>query len=127
MTREDKPDAGPQSRKTKRPLSVSLLGCLFIVVGMVGLVYHLHSDRPLDQWVILISGVRLLAVIGGVFLLLGHNWARWLLVAWLAFYVCVSALHSCSEAGAHLALLMVIGYILLRPPAADYFQHASSG
>jgi hypothetical protein len=103
-----------------------LLGCLFIVVGIVGLAYHLHSDRPLDQSVILISAVRLLAVIGGVFLLLGHNWARWLLLAWLAFHVCISALHSYSEAGAHLALLVVIGYILLRPPASDYFRHTPS-
>jgi len=111
----------------KRPLAVTLLGCLFIIAGIVGLIYHLHSDRPLDQSVILISGVRSLAVIGGVFLLLGHNWARWLLLAWLAFHIFVSALHSYSEALAHLALLIVIGYILLRPPASDYFQRSSLG
>jgi hypothetical protein len=31
----------------KRPLPVTILGCLFIVAGVVGLAYHL-SERPLD-------------------------------------------------------------------------------
>jgi hypothetical protein len=109
----------------KRPLPVTILGCLFIVVGLVGFVYH-FSDRPLDRWVVLISIVRIMAVIGGVFLLMGRNWARWLLLAWLAFHVVVSAFHSLSEAMAHVVLLMVIGYVLLRPPASQYFQSASA-
>jgi len=36
----------------KRPLPVTILGWLFIVTGLVGLVYHL-SDGPLDCWVVL--------------------------------------------------------------------------
>lgn len=109
----------------KRPLPVTILGYLFIVVGLVGFVYHL-SDKPLDHWVVLISLVRIIAVVGGVFLLLGRNWARWLVLAWLAFHVVVSALHSMSEAVAHVVLLVVIGYVLLRPPASPYFQSSSS-
>ena len=109
----------------KRPIAVTILGCLFIVVGLVGLVYH-ASDRPVDRWVVLISIVRIIAVVGGVFLLMGRNWARWLLLAWLAFHVVVSAFHSLSESVAHVVLLMVIGYVLLRPPASKYFQTAPS-
>ncbi len=105
----------------KRPISVTILGCLFIVAGTVGLVYHL-SDRPLEPGIILISFVRLLAIVGGVFLLLGQSWARWLLLAWLAFHVAVSAMHSVSEALAHLALLIAVGYFLMTPPASKYFQ-----
>ena len=52
----------------KRPIPVTILGCLFIVAGLVGLAYHL-SQRPLDRWVALISFIRVLAVLGGVFLL----------------------------------------------------------
>jgi hypothetical protein len=109
----------------KRPLPVTILGCLFIVVGLVGFVYHL-SERPLDHWVVLISIVRIIAVVGGVFLLMGQNWARWLLLAWLAFHVVVSAFHSMSESIAHVVLLMVVGYFLLGPPASKYFQSAPS-
>jgi len=57
----------------KRPLQVTITGCLFIVAGLVGLVYHL-SERPLDHWIVLISMIRIIAVVGGVFLLMGHNW-----------------------------------------------------
>jgi hypothetical protein len=109
----------------KRPLPVSILGCLFIVAGLVGLVYHL-SESPLDHWIVLISTIRILAVVGGVYLLMGRGWARWLLLAWLAFHVVVSAFHSLSESIAHVVLLMVVGYFLLGPPASKYFQSAPS-
>jgi hypothetical protein len=109
----------------KRPLPVTILGCLFIVAGLVGLVYHL-LEGPLDHWIVLISFVRVIAVVGGVFLLMGHNWARWLMLAWLAFHVVVSAFHSLSESIAHVVLLMVVGYFLVGPPASKYFQSAPS-
>jgi uncharacterized membrane protein len=109
----------------KRPLPVTILGCLFIVVGLVGFVYHL-SESPLDRWIVLISIVRIIAVVGGVFLLMGHNWARWLMLAWLAFHVVVSAFHSLSESIAHVVLLIIVGYVLLWPPASKYFQSAPS-
>jgi len=109
----------------KRPLPVTILGCLFIVVGLVGFVYHL-SESPLDRWIVLISIVRIIAVVGGVFLLIGHNWARWLMLAWLAFHVVVSAFHSLSESIAHVVLLIIVGYVLLRPPASKYFQSTPS-
>jgi len=109
----------------KRPLPVTILGCLFIVAGLVGFVYHL-SESPLDRWIVPISIVRIIAVVGGAFLLMGHNWARWLMLAWLAFHVVVSAFHSLSESIAHVALLIIVGYVLLRPPASRYFQSAPS-
>jgi hypothetical protein len=109
----------------KRPLSVTIIGCLFIVAGLVGLVYHI-SESPLDHRIVLISIVRVIAVVGGVFLLRGHNWARWLMLAWLAFHVVVSAFHSLSEFMPHVVLWMVVGYTLLGPPTSKYFQSAPS-
>jgi hypothetical protein len=105
----------------KRPFTITILGCLFIVAGLVGLVYHL-SERPLDRWIVLISAIRIVAVVGGVFLLLGHNWARWIVLAWLLFHVVVSAFHGLSESIAHVVLLLVVGYFLLGPAASKYFQ-----
>src|SRR5882762_5362017 len=109
----------------KRPLPVTILGYLFIVVGLVGLAYHLF-ESPLDRWIVLISIIRLIAVVGGVFLLRGHNWARWLLLAWLSFHVVVSAFHSLSEFIPHVVLLVIFGYVLLGPPTSKYFQSAPS-
>src|ERR1700757_3864306 len=62
-----------RSEWMKRPFEVTFLGGLFIIAGTVGLVYHL-SDRPVDHWIILIAAVRILAIVGGVFLLLGRGW-----------------------------------------------------
>jgi uncharacterized membrane protein len=109
----------------KRPITVTILGCLFIVVGVVGLGYHL-SERPLDRWVALISFIRVLAIVGGVFLLKGRNWARWMMLGWLAFHVVVSALHSLSDGVAHTVLLLVVAYFLLTPPDSQYFQASPS-
>ncbi len=110
----------------KRPWQTTLIGLLFIVAGLVGLSYHLTA-RPLEPGIVLISIVRLLAVVGGIFLLLGRGWARWLLLVWLGFHVVVSAFHSISEFLAHVALLLVIGYVLLRPPVSTYFQAVRAG
>ncbi len=109
----------------KRPWQVTVISLLFIMAGLVGLIYHL-TDRPLEQGIVVISLVRLLAVVGGAFLLLGHGWARWLLLGWMAFHVGISAFQSLSEFLPHVALLVVIGYVLLRPPVSTYFQNVES-
>ena len=109
----------------KRPFAVTVLGCLFILAGLVGLVYHL-SDRPVDPSIVVISAVRIIAVVGGIFLLLGHGWARWLLLAWLALHVLVSAFHSVSDTLAHVVLLMVVSYFLLGSGASQYFKSTPS-
>src|SRR5258708_35334263 len=98
----------------KRPFPVTILGRLFIVAGLAGLVYHL-SEKPLDHWIIPVSIVRIIAVVGGVFLLMGHNWARWLMLAWLPFHVDWSAFPSLSEFVPQVVVLLIVGYVLFMP------------
>jgi uncharacterized membrane protein len=102
-----------------------MLGYLFIVVGLVSLAYHL-SQRPLDSWVALIFIIEVIAVVGGWFLLKGRNWARWLMLGWLAFHVVVSAFVSLSECLAHAVLFLVVAYFLLTPPDSKYFRSSPS-
>jgi|SRR5882672_10657887 len=109
----------------KRPLPVLVFGILFILAGIAGLIYHLKG-RALESDYLLISAIRLLAILGGIFLLLGHNWARWLLLAWLAFHVLVSASHSMQEFAAHTVLLFLFAFFLFRTPASAYFRATSS-
>jgi uncharacterized membrane protein HdeD (DUF308 family) len=109
----------------KRPFQVTMLGWLFIVVGVVSATYHLFKN-PLDRWTVPIMLVGIIAIIAGVFLLRGARWARWLVLAWLAFHVFVSALNSLSDAMPHVVLLLVVGYFLLGPPTSKYFQRAQS-
>jgi hypothetical protein len=107
-----------------RPASVTIAGWLFIVSGLVGVAYHstqLRTASGLDPEAVWIIGVRLLAVLSGVYILRGARWAAWLAIAWLAYHVVLSALHSVSEAVTHTVLLAAVGYALLRRPAAAYF------
>ena len=105
----------------KRPFQVTMLGWLFVVVGVLSTTYHL-SKSSLDRWTVPIALVGMVAFIGGVFLLRGAGWARWLLLIWLAFHVVVSAFNSLSDALAHFVLLLVVAYFLLGPPTSGYFQ-----
>jgi uncharacterized membrane protein HdeD (DUF308 family) len=105
----------------KRPFQVTMLGWLFIAVGILSTVYHLLKGS-LDRWIVPILLVGAIAIAAGVFLLRGARWARWLVLAWLAFHLVVSAFNSLSDAIAHLVLLLVVGYVLLGPPTSNYFQ-----
>ena len=107
----------------KRPAEVSIIGWLFIGVGVAGLAYQILRF-PRDVWTLLISLVGVIAVVSGVFLLKGRNWARWLLLSWLAVHVVISAFHSVSDSLAHAVLLAVIAYVLLASAASVYFQPA---
>ena len=105
----------------KRPFQVTMLGWLFIAVGILSTVYHLLKGS-LDRWILPILLVGAIAIVAGVFLLRGARWARWLVLAWLAFHVVVSGFNSLSDAMAHLVLLLAVGYVLLGPPTSNYFQ-----
>jgi len=115
--------AGQRLNAMKRPFQVTFLGWLFIAVGIVSTVYHLLKGS-IDRWIVPILLVGTIAVVAGVFLLRGARWARWLVLAWLAFHVVVSAFNSLSDAVPHVALLLVVGYFLLGPPTSKYFQGA---
>lgn len=109
----------------KRPLTVTILGCLFIAAGAVGLFYHL-TEKPLGHWIVLICFIRILAILGGLFLIQGRNWARWMLLAWLALHFGISAFHSLPETVAHAVLLIAVAYFLLTPPTSKYFKPAAT-
>jgi hypothetical protein len=112
--------SGARFSEMKRPVIVTAIGILFILAGGTGFVYHFH--QPYDRDFAAIELVRLLAVLGGVFMLLGHGWARWLVIAWMTLHVAISALDSVGKFAFHLVLLLVIGYALVRPPASEYFR-----
>lgn len=59
---------------------MTAIGWLFIAAGSIGLVYHaseLETQGPIDYDVVLVLFVRMLAIIAGVFMLRGADWARW--------------------------------------------------
>src|SRR6266516_4043873 len=114
----------------ERPRSITVISWLFIAAGVIGLAYHateFKADRPFQYDVVWVCLVRLLAILCGVFMLRGGNWARWLLLVWIAYHVVLSAFHSLFELVIHGLLFAVIAYFLLRPRASAYFQGTRSG
>ena len=97
------------------------------MVGIGGLAYHLREFNPhhlFENDALTASVVRALAIVAGIFMLQGKNWARWLALAWMAFHVIISIHHPLPQLVTHAVLLALFIYLLFRPTAREYFGQA---
>jgi hypothetical protein len=108
----------------KRPVSIIILAGLYIAVGVIGFAYHFHDLLAFQYDGVLAELTELVAILCGAFMLRGHNWARWLASAWIAFHVIISALHAFREFAIHALLCIVIVWFLFRPESSRYFRSA---
>ncbi len=109
----------------RRPLEVWVAAGLFVAVGVIGLAVHSRELTQRDGvWVI---ATEALALVAGVFLFLGHNWARWLALAWMAFHVGLSFFHDRSELIAHGVIFAGIALLLFRADARRFFAGERGG
>lgn len=106
----------------RRPISVTILACVYLAVGVVGFAAHFHELLARQPDAVSIELTELVAVLCGAFLLRGHNWARWVALAWIAFHVVLSAFHAIPEFVIHALFCAAIAWILFRPEAARYFR-----
>jgi hypothetical protein len=107
----------------RRPLSITIISWLFILFGSIALVGGVVRGGGSDlvsHWYVHLS--RLLQIVAGVFMLYGRNWARWLLVAWIAFHIIISALHSALFLLMHVLIFSVILFFVFRRQASRYFN-----
>ena len=112
----------------RRPVSIIVISFLFILLGALTLINAAWDTVSTDQrladlqhhWMIYLSAVA--AIAGGVFLFKGQRWARWLLVAWMAFHIVVGALHGIGPLLTHVVIFSVILYFLFRRPASSYLS-----
>ena len=113
----------------QRPRSITIISWIFIVFGIITLLSGLlpyseitSAQRVADlksHWMVHLS--RMTAIVSGVFMLYGRNWARWLLVAWILFHIVLSALHSLTQLLLHALIFTVILFFLFRRDASAYF------
>ena len=116
--------------RDKRPLSVTILACIYIAVGAIGFGYYFNTAHARDTFPlsgVWIELVRLLAVICGVFMLRGYNWARWLALAWIGFHVIVSTFQSFPQFAIHCLFCVLFAWLLLRPESGRYFRGPADG
>ena len=116
-----------QQRLVRTPRrSVLAVGMLFLVLGARDLyrgIAPLLASAPrwhmaLDDAEVLAIGIA--AIVGGIYVLRGANWARWLLAAWMALHVAIS-IEQPSALLAHVVIFGFVAYLLFRPGASTHF------
>jgi hypothetical protein len=107
----------------RRPVLVTIISCVLILSGVAGLAFHAGDFRGAPKLdFLLVSIVRALAIVGGVFMLRGSNWARWLAMIWIAFHVIISAFHPVQELVIHMVVFAVFAFALFRRNASKFFR-----
>ncbi len=105
----------------KPPIAVIVIAGLLILAGLGGLVRDFMELKSLSAnhyETVWIAGVHLLAIVAGGFMLRGHNWARWLAVAWMAFHVAISIHLPLLTLLIHAAFLLLCVWFLFFDAAA---------
>jgi hypothetical protein len=108
-------------KTSKRPVSVWIVAGVYLAVGVLGLGYHFRELLAMQKDSVWVETTELVAIVCGVFLLRGQNWARWVAVAWAAFHIVISVLNGMHGVVVHSVLLVVIAWLLFRRQSAEYF------
>ena len=102
-----------------RPRSITIISWFFIIFGVIALLSGAPFSDVKSHWYVHLS--RILMIVAGVFMLYGRNWARGLLVAWIAFHLVVGALHGALTLAMHVAIFSAILFFVFRRDANEYF------
>lgn len=112
-----------------RPRAITIISWFFIIFNSIALLSGLLSAESLTltqlkgHWMVHLS--RAVGVVAGIFMLRGRNWARWLLVLWIAFHIVLSAFHSVLQLALHAVIFTVILYFLFRRQSSSYFNQSA--
>lgn len=116
-----------QTKLNKRPISITILSWLYIIVGALSTASHyaeFRTHKPMLNEVVWITVLGAAAIVAGAFMREGRNWARWLALLWMAAHVVISALHTMHGLVIHCVLFVLIAYLLFRREAQEYFRAA---
>ena len=105
---------------TRRPVAILLVSFLYMAVGTVGFIAHFHDLTARQNYSVLVEITELLAIVAGLFLFRGRNWARWLALVWMAFHVAIS-FPVVRQMAIHSAIFAGIAWVLFRSDARRYF------
>ncbi len=110
--------------RAQRPLSVTLVALILAASGVVGLAYH-WSELPVNTPVLSeeygVLLLRVVAIVAGVFLFRGANWARWVALAWIGFHVIISV-PDVGKTVAHVIILAIFAIVLFSRNSTTWFK-----
>lgn len=109
----------------KRPVSVVVVAVAFMAIGLLdiwrgaaplaGKPAHLAGDD------LAVLSIGMIALLGSICVLKGHDWARWLLAAWMALHVALSIQQPYVLLG-HVVIFGLVLAGLFHPAASTYFR-----
>ncbi|HLH03287.1 MAG TPA: hypothetical protein VKX25_10985 [Bryobacteraceae bacterium] len=108
-----------------RPLAVTVVAWLYIAVGTIGFIAHLADfvkQHTFGLDALEIEAVETVALVSGIFLLRGRNWARWLAIAWIGFHVVLSLFDPLSKLLIHAVLCALVAWALFHRAASRHFR-----
>ena len=115
----------------KRPITVTLLSIVFILIGVANTYKairpffgstsaHITGHEVMDSSFVFVSAI--LALVGGIFMLRGANWGRWLVLIWMALHVVLSIFHNPVELAIHSLVLVLLVALLLFGSGGRFFR-----
>jgi hypothetical protein len=123
---------------SRRPRSVTIICWILIIMG--GMALLVSFLPPVDEvsakyiaeyktqhpfyWRLFYVG-PVLAIICGVFMLLGFGWARWLLHAWFGHNLVMNVIHRPQQFLIGAVMFGIAVYYLYRPQAVAFFRARS--
>lgn len=103
-------------RTPPRSRLITIIGWVFIAVGVAGsarALWDIAGGGAMGELgIMVLSGI--VAILGGALLLRGSTWGRWVLAAWMAFHIAISALHDLVELAVHVVLFGAVLFFLFR-------------
>lgn len=111
----------------KPPPSIAIVAALFLAVACLDFYRgaaplfqagRLHGDD------VTVLAIAVAALVGAIFLVRGHDWARWLLAAWMALHVALS-IDRLWPLLVHTLVFALLLFFLFRPGVRDHFRRAS--
>lgn len=108
----------------RRPIPILIIGWMFIIAGGVGFLYHL-SDLQQPGWgseTLAVLLLRLAAMTGGILLLKGISWARWILLLWIASHIVLSLSEVPAAVLVHCLILGGMLPAFMHRTSLEYFQ-----
>ena len=120
---------GDARTPAKRPVFVVVVAGVFIAIGLLdiwrGLVPLTSGPAHPVGDDLLVLAIGMAAVLGGIYAMKGHDWARWLLAAWMALHVVLSIRQPYVLLG-HIVIFGLVLAGLFHPAASAYFRrHAA--
>ena len=110
----------------RRPMAVLIVSCLYMAVGSIGFLVNLSKMAAMQQDWLWVELTELLALVAGIFMFRGRNWARWLALVWMAFHVAIS-FPVIRQVVTHSIIFALIAWVLFRSDTRRYFQPLKSG